>query len=376
MKKMLFLLALMLLLGANTQHASAAVQCDANLTPTLMAGDPSCWTTYTTPGYWTQETLDCTWEKAWSCCDDIREEWVPVPEGPDMLEYTCYHAFTSTYNVYPNGDYFTAYCHQIDFTYYNSCTGDYTDSDWEYVPMPPCGNYPDYWYPVPPTADPDVVINTWNPGGTVDTCYYYTVDTWTTTPDVLGRLFATGITQHSTPGTSCVSEQNIQYVLVDGACGTRNGNIYAPTDTTWLPATTFCSQGLLIPGTPEPSFPSAGGTTNWQCVGANGGASPSCSAQRVAPLTVNINSNPTPNANVGDTVTWAATVTGGLAPYTYTWSGAVSKPAVSTNSTSDSVSRVFGITGAVIESVTVSDSFGQTLSNSKSVTIVDNRSFQ
>ena len=71
---------------------------------------------------------------------------------------------------------------------------------------------------------------------------------------------------------------------VNGACGTASGKTYLVADTTFG-ADTFCSVGASNPA--APTFPGPGGTTNWSCIGTNGGGNAACSANRNAPAPVN-----------------------------------------------------------------------------------------
>lgn len=64
---------------------------------------------------------------------------------------------------------------------------------------------------------------------------------------------------------------------VDGACGTADDNIYDSGASGY--SGSFCSSG----STSTPSFPGLGGAVTWTCSGANGGASPSCTAYRRVP---------------------------------------------------------------------------------------------
>lgn len=78
------------------------------------------------------------------------------------------------------------------------------------------------------------------------------------------------------PGSSCNSDTC--KCFVDGACGTANGKTYPSATTSWG-SDTFCSAGTTNPT--NPTFPSAGGTTTWSCVGSDGGGTTaSCSASR------------------------------------------------------------------------------------------------
>jgi len=83
--------------------------------------------------------------------------------------------------------------------------------------------------------------------------------------------------------------QTINYTVaspaVNGSCGTKN-TTYPSTTSSW-PAGTFCSSGTASPA--NPSFPAAGSTVSWQCLGSgNGGTTASCSAS-VAAVQVSVN---------------------------------------------------------------------------------------
>ena len=71
---------------------------------------------------------------------------------------------------------------------------------------------------------------------------------------------------------------------VNGACGTASGKTYLVADTTFG-ADTFCAVGASNPATPL--FPAQGATTNWTCLGVNGGTDAVCSANRNSPIPVN-----------------------------------------------------------------------------------------
>jgi len=60
--------------------------------------------------------------------------------------------------------------------------------------------------------------------------------------------------------------------VINGVCGTKN-TTYPSTISAW-PAGTFCATGTASPA--NPSFPAAGSTVSWQCLGSSGGATASC----------------------------------------------------------------------------------------------------
>lgn len=62
---------------------------------------------------------------------------------------------------------------------------------------------------------------------------------------------------------------------INGSCGPAARN-YASGDSSYSGA--LCSAGTASPS--SPSFPSAGGSTSWTCLGANGGSNASCLATR------------------------------------------------------------------------------------------------
>jgi prepilin-type N-terminal cleavage/methylation domain-containing protein len=62
---------------------------------------------------------------------------------------------------------------------------------------------------------------------------------------------------------------------INGACGTASKTFYATTPG--FGTNTFCTTGTL---SSTPVFPEAGQTTNWTCIGADGGTTASCSATR------------------------------------------------------------------------------------------------
>jgi hypothetical protein len=64
---------------------------------------------------------------------------------------------------------------------------------------------------------------------------------------------------------------------INGACGTRS-TTYSDTTTDWLANTNFCSTGTVSPA--NPIFPAQGATTDWTCVGSNGGSTATCHATR------------------------------------------------------------------------------------------------
>ena len=76
-------------------------------------------------------------------------------------------------------------------------------------------------------------------------------------------------------GTSDSCTATRQSSAVNGVCGTRN-TTYATSITAWPASSTLCSAGTASPT--NPSFPTAGSTTSWQCIGSGGGADSSCSA--------------------------------------------------------------------------------------------------
>ncbi|MFA5169735.1 MAG: type II secretion system protein [Candidatus Paceibacterota bacterium] len=63
---------------------------------------------------------------------------------------------------------------------------------------------------------------------------------------------------------------------VSGDCGTAS-KTYLYSETTYG-SDTFCIQGTANPS--SPSFPELGSSTNWTCVGSNGGTDDSCTASR------------------------------------------------------------------------------------------------
>jgi hypothetical protein len=109
---------------------------------------------------------------------------------------------------------------------------------------------------------------------------------------------------------------------VNGVCGSANGHTYLYNETGYTPYTQ-CSAG----STNNATFPNAGQTVSWLCLGTNGGANVSCSASRQSdqqPLNVLVNnisggtvtsSNGAINCGgacsaqytIGDTVTLTAT---------------------------------------------------------------------
>jgi hypothetical protein len=60
-----------------------------------------------------------------------------------------------------------------------------------------------------------------------------------------------------------------------GVCGTRHGDNYGSTQTSWSSGT-FCERGTVVPS--NPSFPEPGKTTTWKCSGK--GATVNCTARR------------------------------------------------------------------------------------------------
>lgn len=64
-------------------------------------------------------------------------------------------------------------------------------------------------------------------------------------------------------------------VAVNGVCGTAERN-YSASEVAFTG--TLCAAGTASPA--SPIFPSQGGTSNWQCLGQNGGSNSSCSATR------------------------------------------------------------------------------------------------
>jgi len=66
-------------------------------------------------------------------------------------------------------------------------------------------------------------------------------------------------------------------LIVDGVCGAA-ATAYSYSVSSWPAGSVFCSTGTASPA--SPTFPSAGGSTSWSCLGANGGSSPTCTASR------------------------------------------------------------------------------------------------
>ena len=64
---------------------------------------------------------------------------------------------------------------------------------------------------------------------------------------------------------------------VDGVCGSEDGKVYSFDDSSW-DSSDFCEVGDVNPS--NPSFPSAGDSTSWSCLGEDGGDDASCSASR------------------------------------------------------------------------------------------------
>jgi hypothetical protein len=74
-----------------------------------------------------------------------------------------------------------------------------------------------------------------------------------------------------------------------GECGTRDGQNYSYTTTSWPSGTSFCSSGSPVPA--SPSFPSVGGTTTWECVANSGDDNCSARRQAIPKYTVKYNAN-------------------------------------------------------------------------------------
>ncbi|MFA5993684.1 MAG: SdrD B-like domain-containing protein [Parcubacteria group bacterium] len=64
---------------------------------------------------------------------------------------------------------------------------------------------------------------------------------------------------------------------INGTCGNRTAT-YPATTTNWLTNSSFCSTGTVSPA--NPIFPAQGATTDWTCVGSNGGSTATCHATR------------------------------------------------------------------------------------------------
>lgn len=83
-----------------------------------------------------------------------------------------------------------------------------------------------------------------------------------------------------------------------------------------------------------------------------------------SPLSVDISVSPNP-ANVGETVTWLASVSGGTSPYTYSWSGSDGL-----SGSGLSVSKSYGTVGSKTGTVNVTDSLGATDTDSTTLDVI------
>ncbi len=253
MKKIFFYFIALSILAIIPAFSNATVQCPSNTTPALQVSDPACWTTYTSPGYYTTTTILCTWGScvpSYLCCNTYRGF------GDDFYS-ECVSA-SSPLSGYES-------CKKQPFSVCtNTCGGVALDS---------CGNEPSY--PRLP-ADYTKVVSTYVAGTTSNICYYTTVASWSL-PDATGKRMAMKVVQHSAPGSSCVSQSNVSYVSVAGSCGTRN-TTYESNVNVWPAGSTFCSSGTSFPN--NTSFPAVGSTRSWECLGVNGGSTSNCFAKR------------------------------------------------------------------------------------------------
>jgi len=164
----------------------------------------------------------------------------------------------------------------------------------------------------------------------------------------------------SNGGTNASCSANI--TVINGTCGSSNGQTF-----TSAPTTNLCSAGAT-------SVVSGSGPWSWTCSGSGGGSTASCSAV-VSPLSVSVICPS--QAQIGQTVEWSSTVTGGVLPYSYTWTGDWASSTLSSgtnySSSSASYSKAFGFVDNYTATLTIVDGAGTTRSDSDIVNVEDNR---
>ena len=140
-----------------------------------------------------------------------------------------------------------------------------------------------------------------------------------TTPGIYGALFAIHPQWMAATGLKTNNlSQGIGYQIagaspVNGSCGSANGRTYA-SSATGYPPYAQCGAG----SSSNTSFPVAGASVSWTCLGSNGGTNASCSASRQAAVIPVNGSCGSANAK---TYTYSAT---GYAPDTQCGSGSSS----------------------------------------------------
>jgi hypothetical protein len=97
----------------------------------------------------------------------------------------------------------------------------------------------------------------------------------------------------------------------------------------------------------------------------------------VPPLSVNITSVPAgPTVETTDLIKWTATASGGVPPYTFSWTGPVSgagTPSFPPNTSKNYIEGMIGSTGSAIEHVVVTDSAGTNAPANHTLNVVDTR---
>jgi hypothetical protein len=140
---------------------------------------------------------------------------------------------------------------------------------------------------------------------------------------------------------------------VNGVCGSANGTTVASA-----PTTNLCTVGTA-------STVNGSGPWQWNCYGSNGGTSSSCSALKTSspaqPIIASCSASPNP-AQIGQTVTWTVSKTGGNGNYSYSWNGNT-PTAMSSNATSYTTS------GTKTATVTITDTANHSATASCSVNV-------
>ncbi|KND47947.1 MAG: putative cell-wall-anchored protein SasA [Parcubacteria bacterium C7867-006] len=193
--------------------------------------------------------------------------WDPNDSGPDQCNT---NADCAASNSAPNAP-----------TISGSTSG-YTNTSYTYSfsATDPDGNQVKYG--VDWSVPADGVVDEWVPSsGLVNSgTSRSTSHSWTTT----GTKTIKALTQDSNGANSAwAGPYNVSITTapssINGACG-PNATTFssASTDYSGTSNTDFCSAGTASP--PSPTFPSAGGSSSWSCLGSGGGTNASCSASR------------------------------------------------------------------------------------------------